>query len=95
MEHSNNALCSVLCSERYIEREAQMKEYISRADLVQKLTAADVQKSFREMDGAEALLLLEMGTRIARMIRTKRAKKQAKKAVDEIIKKLGEELAGK
>lgn len=42
-----------------------------------------------------ALLLLEMGTRIARIIDTKRAKKKAKKAVDEIIKKLGEELAGK
>ena len=31
-----------------------MKEYISRADLVQKLTAADMQKSFREMGGVEA-----------------------------------------
>jgi len=31
-----------------------MKEYINRANLMQKLTAADVQKIFREMDGAEA-----------------------------------------
>lgn len=42
-----------------------------------------------------ALFLLEMGTRIARMIQTKRAKKKVKKAVDEIIKELEKELAEK
>ena len=34
--------------------EAGIKEYIIRADLMQKLTADDAQKNFREMDGAEA-----------------------------------------